>query len=185
MASPEVPRRRSLDLDHKGKPHSCCDELLMSLEEAEMLRSKSSPLADDVAALSLNEHHTLAHESVIYETDNRDSKGAPKLTQELKKRRRYHTADSATTERAIKLLEKIKDSKKDASATAHKHSKLREEEEDEQSINRQSTSPSKSTGSSRHNVLRHLSDTAQPKDKAPSGSKRSKDNKLLSRASVD
>lgn len=55
IASPEVPRRRSLDLDHKGNPHSCCDDLLMSLGGAQMVRNRGSPLAEDVAALSLNE----------------------------------------------------------------------------------------------------------------------------------
>ncbi|KAH9490429.1 hypothetical protein Btru_034861 [Bulinus truncatus] len=167
--SPDVPRRHSLDLE---KTSASCrhydEELLLTLDELDL----------DLASLNITE---------VDADTGEDLKQDPQKNDPLQqsKRRRYHTTDSATAERAIKLLAKIKESRKQNN-NDQKPGKHREVDDVTQHLSAALTSKSTS-GSSRHGVQRHWSETCKTKDKTqpPADVRRPKDKKLLSRASFD
>ncbi|CAL1529270.1 unnamed protein product [Lymnaea stagnalis] len=191
--SPEVPRRRSLDLDHSSSNNRYyCEDLLLSLEDlppisdarrGRTVYEKELHSDFDMATLSLNEVDISTSDPHYPETDQTNCDSGSTLALQQKRRRRYHTTDSATAERAIKLLEKIKESRRETNNNnnSQKHSRPR----DLQDTTEHTTAASNSSSSVRHTVQRHLSETAQQRDKPTNSTRRSKDRKLLTRASVD
>ncbi|XP_005105962.2 putative protein TPRXL [Aplysia californica] len=190
--SPSGPRRRSLDLDTVSSCSSRCrlDEISLSLEElgprptgtgksfsrrvsdATISENETSDL--DMASLSITEVDVISVEAQSPRREARAQEAGHK-----KRRRRAHTTDSTTSERAIKLLEKIKDSKRD---TNSKHSRLREEDFNLDDVPATS-SRSGHHSCSRHSLQRHSSDSPARKHEGHHHHNRGR--KLTSRASVE
>uniref|UniRef100_A0A2C9M8F9 Uncharacterized protein n=1 Tax=Biomphalaria glabrata TaxID=6526 RepID=A0A2C9M8F9_BIOGL len=156
--SPDVPRRHSLDLDKSSSNRQYNEELLLSLDELDL----------DLASLNLTEMDTSVDNDLKSDSQTTDTT----------KRRRYHTTDSATAERAIKLLARIKENRQERS---NKASKTRDVDD----VTQGSSSSKVASGSSRHGVQRHWSEAGQQKDKSQSEVRRPKDKKLVSRSSFD